>query len=136
MPSEILVYASYIVHRVLHSLSSCYSLSPCCFKFRGRDQGSGSGCATPWQATSAECHMNMEHGGQIGTHQAPGRLAKQADYIWYAPPSSTSGRRSQRLSLTNLPQSLRSDKLGLDCCERSALSCSRGGARSHCSGLI
>lgn len=32
-----------------------------------------------------------------------------------------------------MPQSLRSDKLGLNCCKRSALSCSRGGTRSHCS---
>lgn len=51
------------VHTVLYPLSSCYSWNLCCFKFRGQDQGSGSGCTKLWQTTSAECHMNMEHGG-------------------------------------------------------------------------
>lgn len=37
--------------------------------------------------------------------------------------------------LTNLPQSLRSDKLGLDRCELSVLSWRRGGGRSLCSSL-
>lgn len=74
------------VRAVLRSLSSCVSCSLCCYKFKGQDQGSVSGCMKLWQATSAECHMNMEHEGHTGTHQAPGRLAKQPDDIWYAPP--------------------------------------------------
>ncbi|KAM7369739.1 hypothetical protein PAMP_011039 [Pampus punctatissimus] len=61
-----------------------WSSSAGCFKFRGWAQGCGSGWTKLWQATINECHMNMEHGGQTGTRQAP-RLAKQADDIWYSP---------------------------------------------------
>lgn len=106
--------------------------------FRGQ-YSSGSGCTNLWQTTSAECHMNMET-GWVGVRLGPTRLLDSllnslmiSGMHLQAPPEGSEAKGCQQ---TNLPQSLRSDKLGLDCCARSSLSWSRGRARSHCSSLI
>ena len=54
----------------LNHFSSRCSSGLCCFRFRGQDQGSGTGSTKLWQTTSAECHMNME---RSGVSLGPGR---------------------------------------------------------------
>lgn len=55
--------------------------------------GCGCGCAQLWPAPSAECHMNMEQGGQAGTRRAPGRLAKPAQMISRTQPPPPSSKK-------------------------------------------